>query len=74
MSTRTEGAGARVLLQVARDGVQKVKLIVIAPAPGKEPRVEGDDMAVQVKKIDEQRWALLLPELKAGKKELRLKF
>ena len=63
--------GDRVTLDVARGGIKGIKLIVIAPTAGKAPQVEGGG---RVSKLDDQRWAILLPELAAGKKELRLRF
>jgi hypothetical protein len=63
--------GDRITLQVARDGIKGIKLIVIAPAAGKAPQVDGGAV---VRKLDDQRWAVLLPELKAGKKDLRVRF
>lgn len=73
VATRADGAGERVTLQIARDGIKGVKLIVIGPTAGKPPKVDGES-GVQVRKLDDQRWALLLPELKAGKEELRVRF
>ena len=63
-----------VTLQVARDGIGGLKLIVIGPVAGKPPKVDGLEGPAQVRKLDDQRWALLLPELKAGKRELRVRF
>jgi hypothetical protein len=66
--------GERIKLDVARDGIKGVKLIVIGPVAGKAPRVDAGDSKVELRKLDEQRWALVLPELKAGKQELRVRF
>ena len=73
MTSRPDAQGDRVTLDVARSGISGVKLVVIGPAAGKAPTIEGLQGA-QVRKLDDQRWAVLLPELKAGKKELRVRF
>jgi len=74
VTAQADGHGERVILQVARDGIRGVKLIVIPPEAGKPPKVEGLGDAARVRKLDDQRWAVLLPELQAGKKELRVRF
>ena len=74
VTTHDDGKSERVTIEVARDGVRGVKLVVIGPVAGKPPKVEGLGDGVQSRKLDDQRWALLLPELKAGKKELRVRF
>jgi peptidoglycan/xylan/chitin deacetylase (PgdA/CDA1 family) len=66
--------GDRITIEAARDGIKGVKLIVIAPAANKAPRIDAGESTVQVHQLDDQRWALVLPELKAGKEELRMRF
>ncbi|MBV9191794.1 MAG: polysaccharide deacetylase family protein, partial [Betaproteobacteria bacterium] len=62
VTSRADAQGDRVTLDVARSGISGVKLVVIGPAPGKAPTIEGLQGA-QVRKLDDQRWAVLLPEL-----------
>ena len=71
---RADAKGERITLQVGRDGIKGVKLIIIPPEAGKLPKVEGLGDAAQVRKLDDQRWALLLPQLNAGKQELHVQF
>lgn len=74
VSSRGDAKGEHVTIEAERDGIRGVKLIIIGPSAGKPPKVEGLGDAAQVRKLDDQRWAVLLPELKAGKKELRVRF
>ena len=74
VTARADAKGERVTLEVARDGVKGVKLILIPPEAGKPPKVEGLADGVQVRKLDDQRWAVLLPELSTGKKEFRVRY
>ena len=73
-AVQVTSTGERVTLKVARDGIKGVKLVVIGPAASKRPTVEGAGDGAQVLQLDDQRWALVLPELRAGKQELRVRF
>jgi hypothetical protein len=74
MTTRAEAAGMRVQLRSARDGIENVRLILIPPASGKEPKLEAPGLEARLKRLDAQRWALVVPRLKAGTAELRIRF
>ena len=74
MSAKREGAGLRIALKVAADEVRDLKLIVLAPTAGKAPRLQARGTEAKLRKLDAERWAIVLPELKKGDAELRLSF
>ena len=73
-AVQVTSTGERVTLKVARDGIKGVKLVLIGPAASKRPKIEGAGDGAQVLQLDDQRWGLVLPELHAGKQELRVRF
>lgn len=73
VSTKRDRTGLRVALKVAA-AVRNVKLIVLPPAAGKAPRLEARGTQAELSKLDDERWAIVLPELAQGEAQLRLSF
>ena len=66
-----DNASLRVAIKAARGPVKGLKLVLMPPSPAKAPRIEGN---ATLEKLDEYRWAIVLPELKEGSTELRVAF
>ncbi|MDQ5848126.1 MAG: polysaccharide deacetylase family protein [Pseudomonadota bacterium] len=61
-----------IQLKVARQ-VKRVKLVLIAP-DARPPQLEAGADIARVEKLDAYRWAIVLPELREGDSELRIRF
>jgi hypothetical protein len=53
--------------------VQALQLVLIPPGAG-EPRLEAPALQARLEKLDEQRYAIVLPAVPAGKSELDVLF
>ena len=67
----SDNASLRVAIKASRGPVKGLKLVLMPPSPAKAPRIEGN---ATLEKLDEYRWAIVLPELKEGSTELRVAF
>jgi peptidoglycan/xylan/chitin deacetylase (PgdA/CDA1 family) len=72
VSTSDEAGGLRIALEAARR-VRGLQLIVVPPA-GAAPMLAASGMSARLERLDDFRWAIVLPELAAGSSELRLQF
>jgi hypothetical protein len=63
----------RIQLKVARGTVKRVKLVLIAP-DSRPPQLEAGADIARLEKLDAYRWAIVLPELRQGDSELRIRF
>ncbi|MFN2645782.1 MAG: polysaccharide deacetylase family protein [Burkholderiales bacterium] len=70
VAARDETDGLRIDLEAAGT-VRNAQLILIAP-PGSTPRLVG--LSARLERLDDYRWAIVLPELRAGRAELRVRF
>lgn len=61
-----------IQLKVARP-VKRVKLVLMAP-DARPPRLEAGADIARLEKLDDYRWAIVLPELREGDAELRIGF
>jgi hypothetical protein len=72
VSVREEPGRLRVTINAAR-AVQALQLVVVPPRAG-EPRLEASALEARLEKLDEQRYAIVLPAVPAGKSELSVLF
>jgi peptidoglycan/xylan/chitin deacetylase (PgdA/CDA1 family) len=72
ITARDEEGELRIQLKVAR-AVKRVKLVLIAP-DARTPRLEAGADIARLEKLDDYRWAIVLPELRQGDSELRIGF
>jgi len=64
--------GVRIGLDAARP-VRGLQLILVPPA-GVAPRLAAPGSSARLQRLDEFRWAIVLPQLAAGASELRVQF
>jgi hypothetical protein len=67
-----EAGGLRLALDAARP-VRGLQLILIPPG-GATPELVANGASARLEKLDEFRWAIVLPELAPGAAELHVKF
>jgi peptidoglycan/xylan/chitin deacetylase (PgdA/CDA1 family) len=72
VSTSVEAGRVRVTINAARP-VQALQLVLIPPRAG-EPRLETPGLDARIEKLDEQRYAVVLPAVPSGKSELSVAF
>jgi peptidoglycan/xylan/chitin deacetylase (PgdA/CDA1 family) len=72
VSSREEPGRLRVTINAAR-AVQALQLVLIPPGPG-EPRLEAPALQARLEKLDQHRYAIVLPAVPAGKSELSVAF
>jgi peptidoglycan/xylan/chitin deacetylase (PgdA/CDA1 family) len=65
-----DNGALRVRLKVARGPVKGMQLVLMPPS-AKPPRLEG---SARLERLDDYRWAIVLPELQPGASELRVTF
>ena len=67
-----EAGGLRIALDAARP-VRELQLIVVPPSSD-TPQLQANGISTRLERLDEFRWAIVLPELAAGAAELHVKF
>jgi len=67
-----EAGGLRIALEATR-AVRGLQLILIPPA-GAAPLLAPNATSARLERLDDYRWAIVLPELEAGASELRVSF
>ncbi|HZD19447.1 MAG TPA: polysaccharide deacetylase family protein [Burkholderiales bacterium] len=72
LATSEEAGGLRIVLNAA-DPVRDLQLILMPPG-GASPTVVANGTSARLERLDEFRWAIVLPELAAGAAQLRVNF
>ena len=72
IATTEEAGGLRIALDAARP-VRDLQLILLPPGAA-TPQVETNGTSARLERLDDFRWAIVLPELAAGATELHVKF
>jgi polysaccharide deacetylase len=72
VSVSDDAGGVRIALDAARP-VRNAQLILIAPRAA-TPQLLAGDSSARLERLDDYRWAVVLPELPAGAAELRVNF
>ena len=72
VTSSDEAGGLRIALDATRV-VRGLQLILIPPA-GAAPQLAPNATSARLERLDEYRWAIVLPELEAGASELRVSF
>jgi len=72
VSSREEPGRLRVTIDAAR-AVSALQLVLIPPGAG-EPRLEAAALPARLEKLDDHRYAIVLPDVPAGKSELSVVF
>ena len=72
VSSTVEAGGLRIALDAAQR-VQNLQLILIPPG-GATAQLAPNDADARLERLDDFRWAIVLPELAAGAAELHVKF
>jgi hypothetical protein len=70
---RDEEGELHIQLKVARGTVRGVKLVLMAP-DARPPQLEAGADIARLEKLDAYRWAIVLPTLREGNSELRIRF
>jgi peptidoglycan/xylan/chitin deacetylase (PgdA/CDA1 family) len=72
VTTTSEAGGLRIALDAARS-LRGLQLILVPPA-GAAPQLATPGTSARLERLDDTRWAIVLPELAAGASELRVQF
>jgi hypothetical protein len=70
--TTEEAHGLRIALDAPLP-VQKLQLILVPPGAA-TPQLEDNDALARLERLDDFRWAIVLPKLAGGKTQLRVQF
>jgi len=70
-TVRSEPGMLRIAISVTRGPVQGLQLVLVPP-PGVEPRLDAGTSAARLERLDDYRWAIVLPKLQSGTGELRV--
>jgi len=71
VSVRESAARLVVRVEAANGGARNLRLVLFPPGP-RAPQLEGDP-AARLEKLDEHRWAIVLPRVEKGVTELALR-
>ena len=76
LSGRLDRAAASLPLRIALEAARPVRdlQLIVVPPSSATPQVQANGIGTRLERLDEFRWAIVLPELAAGATELHVKF